>query len=441
MKTSHLSNVALLIVAGTLAMSAAQPAHGQSPPNIGMVVNTVADLIDHDVTDGICRTSANTCSLRAAIMQANHLGTPGLTVTIDLPSGTFTLTRLVSGVNGEDSGDLNLTAPTNANQLIVIRGTSAASTIIDANQIDRVLRISPQRTAVVHAVTIRNGRTTGTPNFVGGCIFNSGILTLTSSVIEGCMGNYGGGIANTGALTVVASTLRSNVATQSGGGLYVEGQVIVRNSTFHGNTAHVSGGGVAVPAIGLHFYAVNSTISANVAYLNGGGVHNQSTTFLYNTSVIGNDADHDQDLQGGIGGGVYNVPGSRLAVVNTLIADNTLGNVPVFNDCAGTLEAYGWNLLHDMSGCSIPNGAAWGFILANSFGILKDNGGPTWTHALLPGSRAIDTTDNDLGCIDETGALLATDQRGAVRVFGPRCDVGAFEYGAFIDRVFMNGFD
>jgi hypothetical protein len=59
---------------------------------------------------------------------------------------------------------------------------------------------------------------------------------------------------------------------------------------------------------------------------------------------------------------------------------------------------------------------------------LQNNGGPTQTYALLPGSNAIDSTFDNLGCVDDTGAKLTTDQRGFPRPVGTRCDVGAFEY-------------
>ena len=45
------------------------------------------------------------------------------------------------------------------------------------------------------------------------------------------------------------------------------------------------------------------------------------------------------------------------------------------------------------------------------------------------------------GCIDQAGGSLPYDQRGAARVAGARCDVGAFEYGAVVDRIFRNGFE
>jgi len=60
--------------------------------------------------------------------------------------------------------------------------------------------------------------------------------------------------------------------------------------------------------------------------------------------------------------------------------------------------------------------------------VLRDNGGPTMTHALLPGSDAIDAG----------GACgLATDQRGVARSDG-HCDSGAFESN---DTIFTDGFE
>ena len=58
---------------------------------------------------------------------------------------------------------------------------------------------------------------------------------------------------------------------------------------------------------------------------------------------------------------------------------------------------------------------------------LADNGGPTWTHALLLGSPAIDHVPNATnGC----GTTYTTDQRGYARPYptGGSCDIGAFEY-------------
>jgi hypothetical protein len=65
---------------------------------------------------------------------------------------------------------------------------------------------------------------------------------------------------------------------------------------------------------------------------------------------------------------------------------------------------------------------------ALNLGPLQDNGGPTQTHALLPGSVAIGKIP-EAECLDADGAPLTTDQRGAPRpeTGGTLCDVGAFE--------------
>jgi hypothetical protein len=56
-------------------------------------------------------------------------------------------------------------------------------------------------------------------------------------------------------------------------------------------------------------------------------------------------------------------------------------------------------------------------------GPLADYGGRTWTHALGPGSPAIDSAD----CRDIGGAPVPTDQRGLSRPQGSACDIGSFE--------------
>ena len=59
-------------------------------------------------------------------------------------------------------------------------------------------------------------------------------------------------------------------------------------------------------------------------------------------------------------------------------------------------------------------------------GPLQDNGGPTFTHALLPGSPAIDAVPV-AECTDPDGNPLTMDQRGSHRPSGVGCDKGAFE--------------
>jgi hypothetical protein len=64
-------------------------------------------------------------------------------------------------------------------------------------------------------------------------------------------------------------------------------------------------------------------------------------------------------------------------------------------------------------------------------GPLADNGGPTLTMALLPGSPAIDAGDTSLA--------PTTDQRDFPRPAGLAADIGAYEYGSVMPTVAISG--
>ena len=49
------------------------PVAAQAQAQPVFLVNSVLDQIDDDINDGVCHTAANTCPLRAAIMQANRI--------------------------------------------------------------------------------------------------------------------------------------------------------------------------------------------------------------------------------------------------------------------------------------------------------------------------------------------------------------------------------
>ena len=65
---------------------AADGAWAVPPPLVTFVVNDSNDSIDKDSLDGKCETIAGTCTLRAAVMQANDSGGD---VTINLPAGNY----------------------------------------------------------------------------------------------------------------------------------------------------------------------------------------------------------------------------------------------------------------------------------------------------------------------------------------------------------------
>ena len=125
------------------------------------------------------------------------------------------------------------------------------------------------------------------------------------------------------------------------------------------------------------------TVIGNTASNVGGGIANSSTMTLTNSTVTSNSAVR--------GGGIYNPGAGDLN--NTIIAANNATSADP--DCSGTLTSKGHNLVQDTSGCTIT-GDLTGNITGQDplLGPLQNNGGPTLTHALLPGSPAIDAGDD-----------------------------------------------
>jgi hypothetical protein len=122
-----------------------------------------------------------------------------------------------------------------------------------------------------------------------------------------------------------------------------------------------------------------------------------------------------------VGGGIYNF--GELTLTNTLV-DNYYG-------CGGgTALSGGGNIESPGDTCGFDQTGDQVNVTAGqlNLGPLADNGGPTMTHALLPGSVAIDVIP-EADCVDADGAPLTMDQRGEPRPEpgGTMCDVGAFE--------------
>ncbi len=111
--------------------------------------------------------------------------------------------------------------------------------------------------------------------------------------------------------------------------------------------------------------------------------------------------------------------GVFLKIQNSIVAGSALSG----GDCrssGGVVTNNGNNIVQD-NGCGFSGG------VNPLLGPLQANGGPTLTHALLPGSPAINA-GNPQGCLDSLGNLLTFDQRGASRTQGLLCDIGAYEY-------------
>jgi predicted outer membrane repeat protein len=211
---------------------------------------------------------------------------------------------------------------------------------------------------------------------------------------------------------VTDSTISGNSANtpfpdgDSGGGIYGSGPVTVENTTISGNSAVTSGGGI----YGGNIEVSNSTISGNSAGISGGGIYNIPFYSLNvaNSTISGNSAPS--------GGGIYN--GASMGISNTILNAGASGE-NIFNN-GGTVTSHGYNLSSDNGGGYLT-GPGDQINTDPLLGPLQDNGGPTFTHALLSGSAAIDAGDPNFS------PPPFTDQRGCPRVSNGRIDIGSFE--------------
>jgi hypothetical protein len=218
----------------------------------------------------------------------------------------------------------------------------------------------------------------------------------------------GGGLFNQGSATLRNSTLTFNSATTAGGGIRNDfgDNVTIINSTLAGNTASGDGGGLVNNGTAT---LTNSTLSGNAAINVGGAIVNNSadTLILTNVTLANNVA-----VAGG--SGLWSAANDIVTMNNTIIADSAGGT-----NCFGFLDSSpSSNLFDDLScGGAITNNI-------NLAPVLQNNGGPTFTHALLSGSAAIDA-GNTTVCAGNP-LLQFCDQRGFLR--DNPCDIGAYEF-------------
>jgi hypothetical protein len=406
---------ALLLPAGAAARGPL-PHYEKCSPGCDILVNSQKDLPDLKPGDGRCRTSAGTCTLRAAVQEANRrrqsFEKPWR---ILVPGGHYTLTR--HGLDDTASrGDLDLRFHGE------VVGAGASKTTIDGDLADRVFDMhAPMAQRVAH-LTVTKGLATDGP---GGAIRTTGtdysyvqyvyVSDSEAAASEAPLSGYGGGLAAIGPSIVTESTFQYNVAVNGGGVLWNAAESNLRFDTVANNHATGDGGGVYWRSEDNEFQ--DDTISSNRADGHGGGIFFATTagwltldhlTIASNTTPTG--------MGGGVWREVYpNEETFHRLAIGTIIARNGAGA-----DCAGpgALESQGGNLDSDTS-CGFGGDTDRPGV-EPLLGPVAYNGGPTPTRELGVGSPAIDL-------IPCTGTSL--DQRGAKRPFGDGCDSGAFEVG------------
>ncbi len=287
-------------------------------------------------------------------------------------------------------------------------------------------------------LSLGNGNVYGNAaNNAGGGISNSGMLNVIDSTFSNnrtvLVSSYGGAVYNAGTAAVLRSTVSDNISAGEGGGIFNN---FVSTATIHLSTiitnaaTSTSGVGGGISNYGT-LTATNSTVSGNTANSHGGGIQNTNsgsdTMSLNNVTITNNTADNDNNGTGN-GGGIHATNGV-LYFKNTIVAGNTdMGNQAP--DCSSAYySSQGYNLVGkgDLCFFAANTGDQVGSIASPVdplLGPLANNGGTTLTHALNPGSPAINA-GNPAAVGSGGNACAATDQRGTSRFI--RCDIGAYE--------------
>jgi fibronectin-binding autotransporter adhesin len=295
----------------------------------------------------------------------------------------------------------------------------------------------------------------------GGGLWGGGNIVVTDSFItdnhnqssDGLFG-AGGGIfqpqnsALNPTMTITSTVISGNTSKGDGGGIFANGEALIVDSVISGNHADARGGGIFGTAES-HLTIINGTIDNNTARgfrTAGAGIFSYGDVALHSSTLSNNNKDFlSQANYGGIvgrnvllehvtisGNGNGGVKGSSITAVHSTVTANkgtglSANHVSLSHTIvAGNIFSNAFQ--RDVNFNSLT--ATYSLISAGAdyLGPLADNGGPTKTHALLPGSPAINAGDpvarpgqNGFPEFDQRGAPFARFGNGLY------IDIGAFE--------------
>jgi hypothetical protein len=420
-----------------------------------------ATIAVNNTTDEVT-SSDGLCSLREAVSSADVNGSDDCTAgeaanldTIELDAETYQLSAPFTGFLLQNPADVGG---------VEIVGQGMSDTDIEAGPTfnSQILGIQSPSPVALADLTIE-GATTAS---FGGAISDiSNSLTLTRVRLTNNTASFGGGIYfqpdktnhPNAALTITDSVIDGNKATSGtftqsfGGGIDTQGKTVITGSTISGNSVinaqpnSTGGGGGIFGDGGSDVTLVGDLMTGNsvdtTGIARGGGIEGRGPLSAVNDTLTGNSV-LTATTRGG-GGLRYSDP-TPATLTNVTIAANVATTTPGIdhtnpvalrnsviddgaNACSGAVTSLGGNIDHGAS-CWI---AAAGGDLQNTnpmLGALADNGGLTFSMALLPGSPAINHVPV-ASCLDQqlVPQPVTSDQRGISRPQGPACDTGAFE--------------
>ncbi|MCA9232205.1 MAG: hypothetical protein KDA57_16275 [Planctomycetales bacterium] len=391
-----------------------------------LIVSSTADTLDEDF-------SAGQFTLREAIYIANTR--PGLE-TIEFDPTLFATQQTIftsSQLEIDDSLVINGTG----RDLLTIDGNLGGDGLKNGNG-HLLFRIFPVVLSPISVefrdLTLQGGDT----NSNGGAISSGHDLTLRRVTVANNSGGSVGGVSlNSGTTSTIEDSLftgnlaRSSSIDNSFAGAVRGGNINIVRSTFSNNQSITGAGAVNVVPGSDVLNVSESTFSGNSGLLGAGAIRVRLGS---SANVV------SSTFSDNAGMGALLFEGATLNLAHSTFVENT-------NDL--TISSGAAHVTHSI----VPVLA--GTLASNTFnligvdamlGPLVDNGGPTLTHAPLPGSIAIDAGDmaaapgmNDVPLFDQRGNNYGRVQNG-------RIDIGAFELrdtpsADFDNDGFITGFD
>jgi hypothetical protein len=395
-------------LAVTAAIGAAAffaPAANAAPFEVNSLNDAAANGCDSTTADG--------CTLRDAITDANaSSGDDTITFASGL-SGTITLTEGQIPINASNGG-------------LTVQGPGADQLTVSGNDKSRIFSVSGANPVGISGLTFTHGyvyqddggaiyTTNDSQVTVADSVFTSNQAYSDTSSYSSDSTAHGGAIGAHGPITVTGSRFEdNNRASQAGGGIYVEKGLTLRSSQLSGNTTDGRGGGIAAakyrcqsqcsnPSNVNWFHSdldiADSTISGNSASNQGGGIAAASLLTLAGSTVSGNST---TNAGSGIGGGIASV--GKYA--QTQISDSTIsGNSSTTGGGIAVAQFYKYlgvgEVKHavksEISNTTISGNNASRSGAGLDFSYLGDGDHFTITHSTISGNDAASAGGTGLG--------------------------------------------
>jgi hypothetical protein len=380
----------------------------------------VTTTSDAGTGTGDCLSAdTSNCSLRQAINAEDATASGGDTIV--LGSGTYSLTQ---------GTELDIT------KSLTLEGHSAGSTTVDGSQnsgtnadgaVARILRIdsgtvSIQNLTFAHGLDGEDEACTDSCDASnadgGGALFNNGgavALEYVGFTNDGGSGTPAGGAVSNGSGTLtMRNVFFSHDIAGAGGALFTRsGGVAGLGITFNGDGTTCCGGG-AIYLLGGQVTLANATVvdsggfDSSAAIANGG-----AALTLDNVTLSDNGADLQTDQL------------ATTSVYNTILGSDGGVACVAPEQTDGVTQAQTGNAINGQESDNLDQDDSCGLSGSGDQSSVDprlvpifDNGGPTWTEALLAGSPALGDPGSSL--------CLPIDQRLVSRPDGS-CDMGAFE--------------